>query len=52
MIERKEELKNYTDENGEVFNGDIPEGMKIIHIDGNKTNNALSNLKLKGTHSG
>jgi len=28
------------------FNGDVPPGMEITHIDGNKKNNALANLKL------
>ena len=30
----------------QYFNGDIPEGMQINHIDEDKTNNALSNLNL------
>lgn len=30
----------------QFFNGDIPEGMQINHIDENKSNNALSNLNL------
>lgn len=31
----------------EAFNGEIPEGYTITHIDGNKTNNRLDNLKLE-----
>ena len=30
----------------ETFNGPIPKGMEIDHIDHNKTNNALNNLQL------
>lgn len=33
-----------------TFNGDIPEGYEIMHIDSDKTNNKLSNLKI-GSHS-
>ena len=30
----------------EAFNGEIPEGMDIDHIDNNTANNALSNLQI------
>jgi hypothetical protein len=30
-----------------AFKGDVPPGMKITHIDGNKANNNISNLKLE-----
>lgn len=30
----------------EAFNGDIPKGLQINHIDGDKANNSLSNLEL------
>lgn len=30
----------------QYYNGDIPEGIQINHIDENKTNNAISNLNL------
>lgn len=29
-----------------VFNGDIPDGLTVDHIDGDKTNNNISNLQL------
>ena len=31
----------------EAFNGEIPEGYEVAHIDGDKTNNRLDNLKLE-----
>jgi hypothetical protein len=31
----------------ESFNGKIPQGMKVTHVDGNKANNAVTNLKLE-----
>lgn len=31
----------------EAFNGEIPEGFKVVHIDGDKQNNRLDNLKLE-----
>ena len=31
----------------ECFNGEIPEGMQVVHKDGNKVNNSLGNLKLE-----
>ncbi len=31
----------------EAFKGDIPEGYTVTHIDGDKTNNRLNNLKLE-----
>ena len=31
----------------EAFNGDIPQDYKVVHIDGNKLNNRLDNLKLE-----
>lgn len=30
----------------ETFKGDIPSGLQVNHIDGDKTNNSLSNLEL------
>jgi hypothetical protein len=30
-----------------TFKGEIPPGMKIAHIDSNKENNAIANLKLE-----
>ena len=30
----------------EAFNGEIPEGMDVDHIDNNPANNALSNLQI------
>lgn len=31
----------------EAFKGEIPEGFEVIHIDGDKQNNKLENLKLE-----
>ena len=31
----------------EAFKGEIPEGYTIVHIDGDKKNNRLDNLKLE-----
>ena len=34
----------------EAFYGEIPEGYIVTHIDGDKTNNRLDNLKLEKLH--
>lgn len=34
----------------ETFKGEIPEGLEINHIDGNKSNNHLSNLEMVTAH--
>ena len=31
----------------EAFNGVIPQDCKVVHVDGNKQNNRLDNLKLE-----